>query len=47
MGFSGRKVEDRDREYSLYLGPAWRTTWPSDVVEWKDFGLPRDYESAA
>jgi hypothetical protein len=47
LGLSERKVEDRDRDYGLYFDPAWRPTWPSDVVEWENFGLPRDYESAA
>ncbi len=47
LGLSERKVEDRDRDYGLYFDPAWRPTWLSDVVEWKDFGLPGDYESAA
>ena len=30
---SERKVEDRGRDYGLYFDPAWRPTWPSDVVE--------------
>ncbi len=47
LGLSERKVEDRDRDYGLYFDPAWRPTWPSDVVELKDFGLPGEYESVA
>ncbi|MBI2000314.1 MAG: hypothetical protein HYS69_03830 [candidate division NC10 bacterium] len=47
FALSERKAENPDRDYGLYFDPAWRPTWEADVVEWEDFGLPRDYESAA
>ena len=28
------------RDFGLYLDTAWRPTWPAEVVEWPDFGLP-------
>jgi len=42
-----RRARDPERDYGLYLDPAWRPTWPADVIEWPDFGLPSDPRAAA
>jgi hypothetical protein len=42
-----RKEQDPYRDYGLYLDTGWRPTWPATVVDWKDFGLPSTYETAA
>ena len=42
-----RRADDRDRSYGLYLDSRWEPTWPADLIEWRDFGLPADAESAA
>ena len=42
-----RRAHDPERSYGLYLDPRWEPTWPADLVEWRDFGLPADAESAA
>jgi len=42
-----RRVDDPERSFGLYLDPHWEPTWPADLIEWEDFGLPADAESAA
>ncbi len=42
-----RRTDDRDGSYGLYLDPRWEPTWPADLIEWEDFGLPADGELAA
>ena len=44
---SERKAENPERDYGLYLDAAWRPAWKADVIDWQDFGLPKDYEVAA
>jgi hypothetical protein len=34
-------------DFGLYLDARWAPTWPAVVVEWADFGLPRDPEAVA
>jgi hypothetical protein len=34
-------------DFGLYLDARWAPTWPAVVVEWEDFGLPRDGDAAA
>lgn len=42
------RSEDPDtRDFGLYLDPAWAPTWDADVIDWPDFGLPSDPETAA
>lgn len=41
-----RAEQDSDRDYGLYFDPAWRPTWEADLVDWEDFGLPRDPDDA-
>ena len=42
-----RRADDPERSYGLYLDARWEPTWTADLVDWKDFGLPVDPESAA
>lgn len=42
-----RRVDDPDRGFGLYADPHWEPTWPSDVIAWRDFGVPEDSETAA
>ena len=44
---SDRRVDDPERAFGLYLDARWQPTWPADLIEWRDFGLPEDGESAA
>jgi hypothetical protein len=43
---SERRVDDPERSFGLYLDPRWQPSWPADLIEWEDFGLPVDAESA-
>jgi hypothetical protein len=42
-----RRVDDPERSFGLYLDARWQPSWPADLIEWRDFGLPKDAESAA
>ncbi len=42
-----RQVENADRDFGLYLDPAWAPTWEADLIDWEDFGLPVDPATAA
>jgi hypothetical protein len=42
-----RRVDDAERSFGLYLDPQWQPSWPAELIEWRDFGLPEDDESAA
>jgi hypothetical protein len=44
---SERRVDDDERSFGLYLDARWQPSWPADLIEWPDFGLPVDAESAA
>jgi hypothetical protein len=44
---SDRRADDPERSFGLYLDARWQPTWPADLIEWRDFGLPDDAESAA
>ena len=44
----GNRVEhDPTRSFGLYLDMRWLPSWPAEVVEWQDYGLPADSERAA
>ena len=48
----GRPIAERerssaDRDYGLYLDPAWEPSWPADEIEWPDYGTPLHSEDAA
>ncbi len=42
-----RDLNDTWRTFGLYLDARWKPTWPAFVVDWPDFGLPRDWDLAA
>ncbi len=42
-----RTVDDPERAYGLYADAHWKPTWPADVIEWRDFGVPEHAEVAA
>lgn len=42
-----RRVRDPERTFGLYLDERWQPTWPATIVDWEDFGLPRNPEIAA
>lgn len=42
-----RRVDDPERSFGLYLDARWQPSWPADLIEWEDYGLPEDADSAA
>lgn len=43
-------LRDRGAEecdFGLYMDARWAPTWPAELVDWQDFGLPRDPATAA
>ena len=45
-------LADRDehsagRDFGLYMDPRWNRTWPAEIIDWPDFGLPPDGARAA
>jgi Protein-tyrosine phosphatase len=46
-GLRDRRAEASDRDFGLYMDPRWAPTWPAELIEWEDFGLPADPEHAA
>jgi hypothetical protein len=42
-----RREDDPERDFGLYCDERWAPTWPADVIDWPDFGLPRDRDAAA
>ncbi len=42
-----RRAEDANRDFGLYMDSAWAPTWDAVVIDWPDFGLPTDSETAA
>jgi hypothetical protein len=41
-----RSAESPDRDFGLYMDPQWAPTWPAELIDWPDFGLPSDPERA-
>jgi protein-tyrosine phosphatase len=46
-GLRERRSENPDRDFGLYMDTRWEPTWPADLIDWEDFGLPADRERAA
>lgn len=44
---SERAVDDSWRDFGLYCDPSWAPSWPADVIDWPDFGVPTDATRAA
>src|SRR5689334_25302815 len=43
---SERVGHDPTRSFGLYLDMRWLPTWPAEVIEWPDHGLPADGDRA-
>ena len=35
-----REMNDPDRDFGLYCDRAWKPSWPAEIIDWPDFGLP-------
>jgi hypothetical protein len=46
-GLRDRRPDASDRDFGLYMDPRWAPTWPAELIEWEDFGLPADPVRAA
>jgi hypothetical protein len=46
-GLRDRRADASDRDFGLYMDSAWAPTWPAELIEWEDFGLPADPQRAA
>jgi hypothetical protein len=46
-GLRDRRADAADRDFGLYMDPRWAPTWPAELIEWEDFGLPADPRAAA
>jgi hypothetical protein len=42
-----RDEQSPGRDFGLYLDPRWNPTWPAELIDWPDFGLPADGARAA
>src|SRR5829696_2586660 len=42
-----RREDDAERDFGLYCDERWAPTWPAETIDWPDFGVPRDGETAA
>ena len=41
-----RNADNSDRDFGLYMDPAWAPSWNAELIDWPDFGLPVDAETA-
>ena len=46
-GLRARRQENPERDFGLYMDPGWAPTWPAELIEWEDFGLPADTDHAS
>ena len=47
-GLLDRRADDvHEPSFGLYLDPRWKPSWPHELIEWPDFGLPADAPRAA
>ena len=42
-----RDDDDPTRAFGLYMDERWDPTWPAEIIDWPDFGLPAHPEDAA
>jgi hypothetical protein len=42
-----RVEDDRGRDFGLYMDERWDPSWPAEMIDWADFGLPTDSARAA
>jgi hypothetical protein len=38
---------DPDRDFGLYMDSRWSPTWPANIIDWPDFGVPAKSHEAA
>jgi hypothetical protein len=41
-----RREDDPERGFGIYCDPYWQPSWPAEVVDWENMGLPRDPDTA-
>jgi hypothetical protein len=46
-GIAARDLDEGWREFGLYCDAAWQPDWPALTIDWPDFGLPAEPETAA
>ena len=45
-GWFERSPDEAPPDFGLYLDPMWTPTWPSEHLDWPDFGVPREHAAA-
>jgi hypothetical protein len=45
-GWLQRKIGEPAPDFGLYLDPQWAPSWPAVMLDWPDFGVPRDRDTA-
>jgi hypothetical protein len=45
-GWLQRKPGEPRPDFGLYLDPQWTPTWSSVMLDWPDFGVPADRDTA-
>jgi protein-tyrosine phosphatase len=43
---SARLENNPDRDFGLYMDPSWAPTWDAELIDWPDYGLPADNDTA-
>jgi len=46
-GIAARDADAGWRAFGLYCDAAWQPDWPSETIDWPDFGVPSSPETAA
>jgi len=44
---TARVESNPDRDFGLYMDATWAPTWDAEIIDWPDYGLPTDAETAA
>ena len=44
---SARQEDNSDRDFGVYMDPAWAPSWDAELIDWPDLGLPVDEDMAA
>jgi hypothetical protein len=45
-GLQERRADASDRDFGVYMDARWAPTWPAELIEWEDFGVPADPSAA-
>lgn len=46
-GVFDRREDDDQRDFGLYMDQMWEPTWPAEVIDWPDLGIPSTPLAAA